>query len=101
MSKSLPDRAYEAFAGVSASVLSTELCIEICEALERALVVAVLDGWEDADPHTRRIETWCSHVAPVYGLSLVITGVSRKEFSGSSRDEARAAAARAIEAGEV
>lgn len=67
--------------------------------IERARVVGVLDAWELECGDGRRIEYWQRDIT--HGLALVIPGVARCDFSGVSRDAARAAAAKAIEAGEV
>lgn len=74
--------------------------IELLRAsVERARVVAVLDGWAEK----RGTLTPAPRKRPkrLGGGYIVFTGKACRGFMGESRDAARAAAARAIEAGEV
>ncbi len=61
-------------------------------ALECARVVAVLDGWADAE-HTYEVSDM--------SCKLLIGGALHESFIAGTSDAARAAAARAIDAGEV
>lgn len=73
----------------------------VADALERARVVGVLDAWQSADRLSRESalfhtsgHSWC--------IALVSnSGGTRSYFYGDTPDAARAAAAKAIEAGEV
>ena len=108
--KSLADRASEAFDGVSASVLSTDLCIEVCEALERARVVGVVSAWCKAQAG-RRVELSYEPTLGQYILRLlVVSKLGRDHVWGSDAEmdgtegtdlDVYAAAAKAIESGEV
>lgn len=75
------------------------LSCDTCAALERARVVAVLDGWAEK----RGTLTPAPRKRPkrLGGGYIVFTGKACRGFMGESRDAARAAAARAVEAGEV
>lgn len=88
-------------AGIRASdlTMSTPEATALAEALERARVVAVLDGWAEK----RGTLTPAPRKRPkrLGGGYIVFTGKACRGFMGESRDAARAAAARAIEAGEV
>ena len=71
----------------------------ITEALERARVVAVLDGWAVTG---RRNVPQVQRALSGPGWSVLVAGAERDYFfEGPTPDAARAAAARAIEAGEV
>jgi len=70
----------------------------VSEALERARVVAVLDGWADKPGRSHSTGTYAT--ACICFLEGKQTG-DGGEFSGPTPDAARAAAARAIENGEV
>jgi hypothetical protein len=82
-----------------ATVFVGTLGMTLEAALSRARAVGVLDAWEDADPDARRIEYSRDDIT--HRVELVTVGVSRRAFRGSTRDAARAAAARAIEEGKV
>lgn len=87
-------------AGIRASdlTMSTPEATALAEALERARVVAVLDGW--AEKHGARYQL-LSLGAIGCRVSLVKRGATPLHLDGPTPDAARAAAARAIEAGEV
>ncbi len=77
----------------------------VTEALERARVVAVLDGWAQANPGWawRCIETGarcCCEGVFIHNNREPLND-ERFDCYGPTPDAARAAAARAIEAGEV
>lgn len=75
---------------------------ELAEALERARVVGVLDAWAagPAPDSDRSWATRCVEEGRLFACHLV-THDSNRKWCGKTADAARAAAAKAIEAGEV
>lgn len=77
---------------------------ECCEMRERARVVGVLDAWRAGTQVSYRA-TWCMGWRDACSLQLhdIATGelMSQRDFEGRNADAARAAAAKATEAGEV
>ena len=91
--------------------LSPAKATELREALERARVVGVLDAWADEHSgYSFRTDTepgdcyseepWLCHVASADGRK-VSAAYKKLAGRGETPDAARAAAAKAIEAGEV
>ena len=75
---------------------------ELRAALERARVVAVLDGWAAQQSHRRwHLVNYAHGVAVSRWVVNLTWPAGETERSGPTPDAARAAAARAIEAGEV
>jgi hypothetical protein len=82
----------------------------IVKALERARVIGVLDAWasspfDGTSVHARRVSAMPAHMGSGWRCYLQI-GVGAMncrahKFSGATPDAARAAAAKAIEAGDV
>lgn len=83
---------------IQADVAQGEELEMIAAALERARVVGVLDGW--AEKNSARYQL-LSLGASLARVSLVKQGAPACHFDANTPDAARAAAARAIEAGEV
>ena len=85
--------------------LPSGLLNEMREALERARVVAVLDGWAQYRGPAGRGGQWYVVQDTVCVLHVLPPGAESElpphYFDGPTPDMARAAAARAIEAGEV
>lgn len=85
--------------------LNRDECTDLLGALERARVVAVLDGWQRANPgwavyvQGDSTQWWCGSEFNHPGYEPLFD--ARFELFGETPDAARAAAARAIEAGEV
>jgi len=89
---------YCALCGVHQSVRNPDC--RCCSALERARVVGVLDGWRQVAGRTWTLAYRDSCILRAHDMA---TGaiVGEHVFDGQSPDKARAAAAKAIEAGEV
>lgn len=73
---------------------------DVQAALERARVVAVLDGWAETSPGCGWRMTDMGST-PTCTLYPTVRTAEARHFTASTPDAARAAAARAIEAGEV
>lgn len=101
--------AFKAYGRILAAASDLPDCLDpadvrdVQSALERARVVAVLDGWADKERGWHTSETWDkgdqAWLVMLHGPHSEIG--SEPSFTGPTPDAARAAAARAIEAGEV
>jgi hypothetical protein len=93
-----------AHTGLTAAILATGSPEAACEALERARVVAVLDGWAARQDNSGQVTVYSSEDADS-GERLHwccgLHGRASRGYIGATPDAARAAAAAAIESGEL